>query len=341
MTPSTPPPAALRPNAHATFVALLFSAARRSTKAPARLVALALALATAASVGEAQQFAHPGAGSTPPLPRPLGDDELLVDDVFQSHLPATLEKYALRLSVHPHLGDWQRKDHLRLTTTLRYGLTKKVEISAGSGLYFSHGHGDIRAFNSYGSANLKFGAKVNLGPTLFAGWDTGAGFSYEFPTGHPAPELTDGLRHFRPYVTFSHRLEAHDNLRIFWGIRIDSVTKTSLPGEFGKNSLPDGSTGFTAGWVLDRDRWHFTLEASWDTTRLISHRPRDIYTLRPGVLWEIPNRRDPSVRSNWMIGASLNCTYGPGGSSLGASFKLRYSSDLKSKFRRKAINPAP
>jgi hypothetical protein len=301
---------------------------------------LGLALVGAGN-GVAATVVNESANIPPTIPYKLGDDELLIDEIFSSHLPTTLQKYALRFSVNPSLGDWQRKDYMRMNTVLRYGLTEKCEISAGSVLYFSHGHGDVRAFDSYGAANLKFGGKLNLGQPLFSGWDTAAGFEYLFPTGHPSPQLTDGLRHFDPYVTFSHRIEAHDNLRIFWGMRLDQVTHTSLPGEFAKNALRDGSVGVTAGWVLDRDRWHYTCEVSFDTSRVINHRALDAVMFRPGVLWEIPTRGSSRYRSNWLVGCAVNDTYGPGGNSLGASFKLRYSSDLKSRLRRHWRTPAP
>jgi hypothetical protein len=268
----------------------------------------------------------------------LGDDELLMDEVFQSHLPTTLEKYSLRLSVHPHLGDLENKDHLRMTTSLRYGLTDNCEISASSNLYFSHGRGDIGWFDSYGAASLNLGFKLDLGQHLLSGWETAVGAGYEFPTGHPPPELTDGLRHLRPYVTFSHRLESHPAVRIFIGFRLDEVSTTNLPGEFGKNAFRESSTGITGGWVIDRGNLHYTLEASFDTTRLITRTEEEIYSLRPGVIWEIPSRRYPGSKSHWTVGVALNDTFGPGGNSVGASFKLRYNRDLKNRFHRP---PAP
>lgn len=264
----------------------------------------------------------------------LGADEFLSDEVFHSHLPTTLEKNRLRLSVNPRLGDWERKDHMRLTTRLRYGLTDTCEISASSNLYFSHGNGAVPAFENHGAANLRLGAKFDLGQPLFPGWETAAGAEYEFPTGRPPVELTDGLRHFRPYVTFSRRLESRPSVRLFVGFRCDVVRRTSVPGEIGDNAFHESSTGITGGWVLDRDRWHYTFEASYDTNRLIGHGSEDIFSIRPGVLWEIPPRGDTQVRSNWMVGVSVNSTFGPGGCSVGASFKLRYSSDLKNRFRR-------
>ena len=59
------------------------------------------------------------------------------------------------------------------------------------------------------------------------------------------------------------------------------------------------------------------------------------------MIWEIPARRNPQVRSNWVVGVALNDTFGPGGNSPGASFKLRYSSDLKVPFHRRPIAPTP
>lgn len=299
------------------------------------MCALAWAACSAAPLIESDESGTPNSSR-----QRFGDDELVVDEVFQSHLPGTLAKYGFRLSVNPHLGDWVNKDHMRLTTTLRYGLTENCEISLGSNLFFSHGNGDISAFKDNGAANLKPGIKFNLGQLLFAGWETGIGVSDEFPTGHPAPELTDGLRHFRPYLTLSHRLASHPDLRIFVGFRVDDVSRTGLPGEFGKNAFQEDSSGFTGGFVIDRQNWHYTLEASWDTTRWFGQHDQDIFSLRPGVLWEIPTRRDRLVRSNWMVGLALNDTYGPGGNSIGASFKLRYSRDLKRPIHREPVVPA-
>jgi len=268
----------------------------------------------------------------------LGDDELNIDEVFHSHLPTTLERDGLRLSINPRLGDLRKRDHLRVTTRVRYGLTERSELSAGVVPYFSHGQGNVPSFDQHGIASLRFGAKVNLGEPWLAGWETGAGFDYEYPTGHPPAELTDGLRHFRPYVSFSHRLEARPDLRVFVGFRLDVVDHTSVMGQVPKYWFRESSAGITGGWVLDRDRLHYTFEASYDTTRAFGKGTEDVFSIRPGVIWEVPRRGNRPGRGNWMIGAALNGTFGPGGSSLGASFKLRFNSDLMH-FRR--VRTAP
>ncbi len=280
----------------------------------------------------------PGPGVFPAVaPWPYGDDELLVPEVFQGHLPTTLQKSAVRFAANPHLGDIQKKDRLRVSSSLRVGLTENLEISAGGDLYFSHGHGTIRSFEDYGMSTGRLGAKVNLGEPFFAGCKVGAGIDYGFPVGRPPAELTDGLRHLTPYVTFSHRLERHPALRIFWGFRLDAVTHTSVPGTFAKNALHESSTGVTGGWVVDRKNWHYTFEMAYDTTRWIGHSAEDVYTFRPGVIWEIPSRGDPQVKGPWSVGLALKSTFGPGGTSLGTSFRLRYSRDFNSHSRSSAV----
>lgn len=282
----------------------------------------------------------PGQGIFP-APLSYGDDELLVPEIFQSHLPTTLQKYALRLAVNPHIGDLRNKDHMRLTTGLRYGLTENWEISTSSDLYFSHGHGEIRSFDDYGAANLRIGTKVNLGEPFLAGWKVGVGADYLFPIGEPPAELTDGLRHFMPFITFSHRFENHPTVRVFWGFRMDTVSFTGKAGEFGENAFHESSAGITGGWVIDRKNWHYTFEAAYDTTRWRGHSSVDVYTIRPGVLWEIPQRHHPERKSNWVVGVALKSTFGPGGSSLGASFRLRYSRDFRNLLRNMPLPGTP
>lgn len=257
------------------------------------------------------------------------DDELLIPEVFRSHLPTTLEKYALRLWVHPHLGDFTNKDHLRMTTGIRYGLSENWEASVASDFYFSHGRGEIEAFKDYGAATLEIGTKVNLGQPFVAGWDVAAGFDFVMPTGRPPVELTDGLRHFRPFATFSHRLESHKDVRVFFGFRFDAVRDTSAMGEMGENAFGESSTGVTGGWVIDRKNWHYTFEAEYDTTRWLGRSSRDVFTIRPGVIWEVPERYKLWIKGHWVIGVAVRSTVGFGGTSWGASLKLRYSRDLR------------
>jgi len=302
---------------------------RKTTTWSLLLLASLLSTPLAAAAEDPVATAHP-----PPSVKPAGDDEVRIKEIFTTHLPVTMKAYSLRLWVHPHLGDFDDRDWLRISTGLRYGLTKRWEISAASDLYFSHGLGKVGFMEQGGFANLQFGSKWNLGSSLLHGWDSAVGIDCLTPIDHPPTDLTDGLRHFAPYLTFSRRLECDPRMRIFWGLGFDLVRHTDIAGEIRKNDLGDSANSVTVGAVFDRNRLHYSLETIIASTRLLGHEQRDSLTLRPGVIWEVPPRKGRPGRGNWMVGASLRLTEGPDGLSLGASLKLRANLDLKKFFRR-------
>jgi hypothetical protein len=93
--------------------------------------------------------------------------------------------------------------------------------------------------------------------------------------------------------------------------------------------------------VIDRKNWHYTFETSFDTTRSIGHSRADVFMIRPGVIWEVPSRRHPRTRSNWVVGGSVRSSFGPGGTVVGGSLKLRYNLDLKNRFRHTVLDQTP
>ena len=50
--------------------------------------------------------------------------------MFESSLPGTERKHALKLTFHPRVGDLSRYDHLRVPLGFRYGLTANWEATA-------------------------------------------------------------------------------------------------------------------------------------------------------------------------------------------------------------------
>jgi len=273
---------------------------------------------------------------TEPAPDPRGDDEIRIREVFSSHLPDTMKKNALRASIHPHFGDFNRHDYFRVSNTLRYGATSKLELSAGTDIYVSHGFGDIGLFKEVGIMSMQFGAKLNVGHHLLKNWDSSVGLDVVLPTGSPPMELTDGLRHVSPYASFSRRMESRPDIRVFWGVGLDLVDKAEYPGELRKNQLGDDSVEVSAGFIIDRNMLHYSFESQLATTRSIGGgSDDDVLTLRPGIIWEIPRLRDRHKRSGWMVGLGARVSFGPDGTDVGASAKLRYNLDLKRLFNRK------
>ena len=223
-----------------------------------------------------------------PVAPPVAGDDLRIPEVFTSHLPQTLRDGTWRLSVHPHLGDLKNRDFLRISTGLRQGPTAKWEASAGTEFYLSHDIGEVGFGKQIGLSTQTLGTKYDLGSRPIAGWETAVGFDFATPVSRPPAELTDGMRHHHPYLTSSHRLQSHPEIRLFWGLGVDLVSHTDLPRELHKNQLDDSTTELNAGAVWDHHSRHYTFEVAWESTRLVGHRKDDTLTLRPGVIWEVP-----------------------------------------------------
>lgn len=298
-----------------------------------RLVLLALLGCVFATVAPAAETAPTAPASADPLAI-RGADEIRIQEIFTSHLPRTMAPNSFRASLHPRFGDLLNRDYFRMMTGVRYGATSRLEVSAGADFYFSHGAGDLGFFDDAGIFAVQFGAKFNARRDVLSGWETGVGFDVDIPVGSPPPEITDGLKHFTPYVTFSRRLASRPHMRVFWGAALDLVEPTSFPGVVRENQLDDDSMGLTAGFVIDRNMMHYTFETKVATTRAIGDTEEDLLILRPGFIWEVPKFRDRTRRSNWMVGLGGRVTFGPDGTDIGASAKLRYNLDLKQLFRR-------
>lgn len=300
------------------------------------LLAFAASLLGAFALHANEQATAPATRSSPATVTTdeRGSDEIRIQEIFTSHLPGTMAPNSFRASLHPRFGDLFNRDHFRVTTGVRYGATPRLEVSAGADFYFSHGAGDIGFFDDSGIYAVQFGAKFNAYSNVLSGWETGIGFDVDIPVGTPPPELTDGMKHFTPYITFSRRLPSRPNIRVFWGAGLDLVERTSFPGVLRENQFDDHSMGLTAGFVIDRNMMHYTFETKVATTRAIGDTDEDVLVLRPGFIWEVPRFRNRHERSNWMVGLGGRVTIGPDSTDIGASAKLRYNLDLKRLFRR-------
>lgn len=271
----------------------------------------------------------------------VSDDELRIRGIFDTALPGVEKKNRLKLIIHPHFGDLHRKDYIRTPVGLRYGLTQDWEITGEVESYFSHGLGDEQFFNRAGFSSYHFGTKYRIGEDFWKGWDTGVGMDYITPNGSPPPDVTDGLRHFSYFVTFSRYLEARKDMRFFWGLSTDNVTRTGLPMTLDKNELGDDSLSANAGIVWQRPKLTYTFETSFATTRLMGDNHRDVFTVRPGIVWPLPKRYTFNSKGQWLLGVAPRVSFGPDGADFGFSVKLRASFDFKRWIRTKFQGKPP
>ena len=73
----------------------------------------------------------------------------------------------------------------------------------------------------------------------------------------------------------------------------------------------------------------YALEATYATTRFTADVKRDVYALRPSVLWVLPAKYTFHSKGKWLLGVGLRLSHGPDGSQIGLNAKLRVNFDFK------------
>ncbi len=281
-----------------------------------------------------------GVAQLPATEPNVSDSALQVRGIFNAALPGTEQKRSLHLLFKPHFGDLLNKDHLRVPIGLRYGLTENWEATAELESYFSHGIGDVGFFSQKGLSSFHLGTKYRLGNRILQNWDAAVGMDFTRPLGSPPVEVTDGLQHVAPYITFARPLAGYENVRVFWGLGVDFVNQTPTLGRLEKNQLGDDTATLTTGLVWGHGSYHYTLEANWTTTDWLGGPLKgNILSLRPGVVWQIPKKYTFDSRGQWLLGLGLRVTNGPNGTDFGAGMKLRLNFDFKKLRKRFSSSP--
>jgi hypothetical protein len=268
------------------------------------------------------------AATAPEQPAPP-DDDLRLPGIFQSLLPFTEGKYALKMTLRPSFGDLTKRDYLRAPIGLRYGLSERWEISGEAQTYFSHGLKDRSFFEDSGVAGMRFTSKYHLARPLFGRWDTATGIEYLRPLNNPPPQITDGLQHVVPFVTFARPIEGYPGARFFWSLAADLINPTHIRGEMVRNELNDDTLTFATGVVWQRFPFTYTFETSISTTQAFGDIDEELITVRPGVVWRVPQKYTFDSKAEWFLGLGLRGEHGPEGTDFGVSARVKVSFDFK------------
>lgn len=260
-------------------------------------------------------------------------EDVEIRGVFEGVLPQTQDKYTFKLLVNPHFGDFHRKSYLRAPLGLRYGLTDNWDVSAELEGYFSHGLDNVAAFEEWGLSEMHLTTKYRSNWSPLPGWDMAVRLRYTRPLDHPPLELTDGLEHILPAVTFAREVENWPGAEVFWSAGLDLTRETTTRGMLDDNEFGEDANLFTGGMVWRRDRRIYTFEATYATSSLIGRTDQHRIRLRPGVIFDLPRRFSFNSSGDWRVGVALKYVHGPDGPDFGLSVKFRGSFDLK---RRRA-----
>jgi hypothetical protein len=262
---------------------------------------------------------------------PSAAADLRIRGVFDSELPQTEWRSQLRFVVHPHFGDLTRRNFLRVPLGVRFGLTERWEADADFEGYFSHGLKADSFAEHAGMSGVRVGTKYRWGEWLLPHVAAASGISFAQPIGKPPEEITDGLRHVTPFLTFSHELRPETGITLFLNTGYDFAEPTHYRAIRRRNEFSDDSWSFTPGFVWNRGKVRYTLEAGLATNAGLKGEgaPQTVYLLRPGFAWQLPRKLTFNSQGNWIIGLGLRLAQGPDGTESSLSAKLRGDFDFK------------
>lgn len=277
-------------------------------------------------------FSSALAAEAPPL-RELDDPN--IHGIFDTELPRTEWRHSLRLIFHPHFGDFTQRDHLRIPSGVRYGFTEHLEATLEADGYVSHGLGDVSLGRRFGISGARATAKYRWPDWLQPQISTASGISVSSPLGNPPAEITDGLRHVTPFITFAHLLEQRRDVTGFVSFAYDATGRTNVRGMRRKNAFVDDSWSVTPGFIWRRGAFTYTLEASLASSAGVAGTSANVVSLRPAIIWELPRTFAFRPEGRWVVGLGLRAGFGPDGTDLGVSGKIRGDFDFRQLFGRR------
>jgi len=267
-----------------------------------------------------------GANNVQPVTLPYSPFWLDELDSFVDRLPSFMARNIpalqphgfYRIYVRPRVGDLWTRGFMRMPVGGEYKVNDRVEVSAELQDYFSTG---LRRAEGYGLSGLNLGCKYERPWPTRPDIGVGFGLNFHTPLSRPPLELTDGYRHTQPYVAVSFPLSPRWRLVGFSSVGLDLLSQTALPSNFGKNELHSNSFQFSVGAGRDWTHFHTSVTASVASGLLLSNEGRQVFALRPEVVFPFRIRPDSGVIALLTLG--VYAIDGPDGQQVGASSSLR------------------
>jgi hypothetical protein len=259
--------------------------------------------------------------------------------LFDFDLPTIDPPGTMKLILHPHLGDFVRRDYMRVEGGLKWAINDHFEIRPEATIYFTHGLGGSSA-DGYGIGEARLSSKYILRGWPTPNFETSLFMNMEIPVGSPPVDLTDGLNHYAPGFLAQHKSTRWPKLTTFSGAGLDLVSDSPIDGTPVRNQPLDDSVNFTAGAIYDLGQVKWTLSATFATTAGLGDATEHFYYLRPSLLWYVPKKYTFNSQTQWILGLGVRASYGPDGTELSIYNRVRAELTFRQmidKVRRKPV----
>lgn len=207
-------------------------------------------------------------------------------------LPTFDPSGAVRLHLRPRFGDLLHEDYFRMLVGARLKLSDAIELNAELGTYVTHG---IRDSVGNGLYQFRYGMKLEHAVSPDAGWSYG--FDWITPLSHPPIDITDGVRHTMPYITYTQTLVPRYGLVGFVTLGADLIDRTNLQENFRENQLHSNNLILTLGVAREWRRLNLILKVFDANTAPLSGGSENVFGIRPSVGVPLLRRTDGTARA--------------------------------------------
>jgi hypothetical protein len=265
----------------------------------------------------------------------IDDNTLGVRQVFDTVVPGGIGDKNLVLDVEPKLGDFVRKQYVRVPFELRYGLPFAWEVYGGLTPVFPN---PLKAGEDHRwSPGLgKLGLRRDFNSEAFFFEKVVVGFETLSPLGEPPVALIDHYVHLRPYVTGLRSLESslpHTTLllSLLYDQAVSCPQRSGVPAGVIKTEM----TEIAPGLLYQPSQFGYFLQYGfryYNDTKPSGQRTGNIGKI--GMIWDMPRER--SV--NWGLPGKWQFEFGVSSESISQEanntalfLRARWKIDLKRK----------
>lgn len=270
-----------------------------------------------------------------PVSPPIADypDLRLMEDLFGVELAATNPRREIELSISPRIADPVKRGYIRFPLRLKYGFTDNWEGGVRIQPYVDN---PFRDGGKSGLEDIRFSTKYRLGQPLFGRLDSALGINVTLPLEDETKGITDGYRHFTPFVALSRTYDLGGGRQFQWFTSAEYDILDGDPDRGGKPGKMDKLSLFPGVIYAPPGYWRYLAYAEWDTTR-IAGGDDDEYYLVPGLLYDPPRNRHPWLPGDWEFefGGRIGLT----GDSDDDGFILKVKIDFDAIARRVGYDP--
>lgn len=239
-----------------------------------------------------------------------------IPDLVDQGVPSFAPEGAFHLYLRPRFGDLLHEDYFRFLVGARFKANEQLEFNSELGTYFTHGFRDNVGNGLY---QFRIGSRYEFAYTPDSGWSVG--LDWITPLSRPPYEITDGVRHTLPYVTYTRTLSTDMGLVGFATLGFDLIDHTSLPVNFAENQLHNNSTIVTLGVARQWRRMNVILRVFDANTVVLSRHSRNVFGLRPSI--GIPFLRRPNGSPRATVTFEGRTIWGPDGFETGVNTSVR------------------